>query len=61
MIAHATITTITTVSGPAAKQNKKKKDKIEMIVVDEELIKYLQNEKNLKTLIKNKKRISPRI
>ena len=41
MIAHTTVTTLTVSNTIGAKQNKKKKDKIEMIVIDEKLIKYV--------------------
>jgi len=39
MIAHTTVTTLTVTTNLGGKQNKKKKDKIEMVVIDEKLIK----------------------
>ena len=39
MIAHTTTTTLTVSTNLGGKQNKKKKDKIDMIVIDEKLIK----------------------
>lgn len=39
MIAHSSLTSSVTFN--VSKQNKKKKDKIDMVVVDEKLIRYL--------------------
>ena len=39
MIAHTTITTLTVSTNLGGKQNKKKKDKIDMVVIDEKIIK----------------------
>lgn len=39
MIAHSSISTSLAISTSLGKQNKKKKDKIDMVVVDEKLIK----------------------
>lgn len=39
MIAHGNVTTLTSISGPGGKPNKKKKEKIAMVVIDGEIIK----------------------